>query len=151
VQARLPDGHAPRRRTAYSLRTGTGADSSSDPTHYVPGELMELWVTVEQRVIRGKLNAGATLAGWESAKYIGLLLYAVVLGDLSETKVLRALRLHVHGDGLPQLPRLPLRFALPTVAAAAVALAAALALAAAAPHHRSGAVCGELPLLRCCV
>ena len=41
----------PERSVAYSLRTGTGT-LGSDPTHYNPGELLELYVTVEQRVIR---------------------------------------------------------------------------------------------------
>ena len=76
----------PTRSSAYSLRTGTG-DPGSDPAYYVPGELLELYVKVEQRVIRGKRNAGQSIMGYESSKYIGLLLYAVAVGDATESKV----------------------------------------------------------------
>ncbi len=77
----------PERSAAYTLRTGTGESPSTDPTRYVPGALMELYVKVEQRTIRGKKDAGQTAGGVESAKYIGLLLYAVKTSRPDEAKV----------------------------------------------------------------
>ena len=76
----------PVRTDAYSIRTGN-AEQSQDPTQYTPGELIPLYVKVLKRTIPGKAEAGRVTRGYESAKYIGLLLYAVQTGDDAETKV----------------------------------------------------------------
>ena len=57
----------PERSDAYTLRTGTGT-AGSDTMSYVPGELLELYLTVVNRTILGKANAGSTILGMESAK-----------------------------------------------------------------------------------
>ena len=44
----------PERSDTYTLRTGDGADVGSDPTHYVPGELLPLYMRVVKRTIVGK-------------------------------------------------------------------------------------------------
>ena len=90
----------PERSDTYTLRTGDGADWRSDPTSYVPDELLPLYVRVTRRTIMGKgfcvrpIKFGGEVettercfTGNESAKYIGLLLYAVRTGGASETKV----------------------------------------------------------------
>ena len=90
----------PVRSDTYTLRTGDGPNWQSDPTSYVPGELLPLYVRVTRPKIMGKGycqivdkfgGVRDTLErcdmGMESAKYIGLLLYAVKTGDSSETKV----------------------------------------------------------------
>ena len=69
----------PERSSAYRLTSATST--------YVPGKLLDLELSVMQRLIVGKKHAGRALARNESAKYIGLLLYAVRVGDASETKV----------------------------------------------------------------
>ena len=58
-------------------------------THWVPGELLHLELRVMQRTIIGKKGSGKLLElRWnESAKYIGVLLYAVRTGDYAERKV----------------------------------------------------------------
>lgn len=88
----------PERSAAYTLRTGD-REPWRDPRSYVPGELLPLYVRVVKRMIPGKgfcqepYNDGKyfrevpCITGNESAKYIGLLLYAVKTGDQSETKV----------------------------------------------------------------
>ena len=90
----------PERSATYTLRTGDGASWSSDPIQYVPGELLPLYLRVVRRTIVGKgfcripVKFGGfretdepCFTGNESAKYIGLLLYAVRTGDSSESKV----------------------------------------------------------------
>ena len=77
----------PERSSVYAVRTGSNDDPALDPTSYTPGELIPIHVLVTRRLIRGKANAGLAIAGNESAKYIGLLLYAVREGDVSERKV----------------------------------------------------------------
>ena len=77
----------PERSQAYTLRTADGPDASNDPTTYVPGELMPLYLRVTRRTIPGKEEAGMKIVANESAKYIGLLVYAVASTDQSETKV----------------------------------------------------------------
>ena len=90
----------PERSDTYTLRTGDGPVVGSDPTHYVPGELLPLYMRVVKRTIVGKgwctipIKFGGVretnercFTGNESAKYIGLLLYAVRTGDTSETKL----------------------------------------------------------------
>ena len=71
----------PERSPVYTL---TAASST-----YIPGELLHLELRVTQRLIVGKMHAGRRLeTRWnESAKYIGLLLYAVRTGDATEAKV----------------------------------------------------------------
>ena len=88
----------PTRSAVYTLRTGNdGPDlqvvsntqvsgGSTDPTSYVPGELMPLYLKVVQKMIQRMEDAGRP-NGWESSKYIGLLLYAVRMGDRTEEKV----------------------------------------------------------------
>lgn len=68
----------PERSSVYQLRV---ADSTIS---YHPGELVPLELEVTQRTIPGKRNAGAKIVGNETAKYLGLLLYAV---DDQEVKV----------------------------------------------------------------
>ena len=90
----------PERSDTYTLRTGDGPVVGSDPTHYVPGELLPLYMRVVKRTIVGKgwctipIKFGGVretnercFTGNESAKYIGLLLYAVRTGDTSEHKL----------------------------------------------------------------
>jgi len=69
----------PERSPVYRL--------TASATHYVPGELLHLELRVTQRLIVAKKSAGRLHAGNESAKYIGILLYAVRSDDVSETKV----------------------------------------------------------------
>ena len=82
----------PERSDTYTLRTGDGPVVGSDPTHYVPGELLPLYMRVVKRTIVGKgwctipIKFGGVretnercFTGNESAKYIGLLLYACLL------------------------------------------------------------------------
>ena len=76
----------PERSSVYQVRAGTGA-KASDRTSYQPGELLPIYIHVTRRLIRGKMNAGSTWTANETAKYIGLLMYAVVTGDVSETKM----------------------------------------------------------------
>ena len=82
---RCPDGMSkvapPVRSDVYVLATEDGS------TSYTPGELLPLTISVTQRRIIAKRDRGATLGGNESSKYIGLLLYAVQLGDATEAKV----------------------------------------------------------------
>ena len=82
---RCPDGMhmvaPPVRSDVYFLATEDGSAS------YTPGELLLLTISVTRRRIIGKRDRGATLVGNESSKYIGLLLYAVQMGDAAETKV----------------------------------------------------------------
>ena len=82
---RCPDGMhmvaPPVRSDVYVLATEDGSAS------YTPGQLLPLTISVTRRRIVGKRDLGATLVGNESSKYIGLLLYAVSLGDAAETKV----------------------------------------------------------------
>jgi hypothetical protein len=112
----------PSRSAAYSIRSGNGA-TASDPTTYVPGELVTIHIRVEEQRVQQRKKAGelqcycapvfkdeirtcvasydqgetrvvdgitygplypCTTPYMESAKYIGLLLYAV---DASEAKV----------------------------------------------------------------
>ena len=77
----------PERSTAYTLRTGDGPDPSNDPTTYVPGELMPLYLRVTRKMIPGKEESGTKIVANETAKYIGLLVYAVASADLNEAKV----------------------------------------------------------------
>ena len=76
----------PERTSVYTLRTGNG-NLADDPRAYVPGELVTLFVRVTHRLIPRKMDAGRTIMANESSKYIGLLLYAVQVGDASETKI----------------------------------------------------------------
>ena len=76
----------PERTPVYTLRTGDG-NLADDPRAYVPGELVTLFVRLTHRMIPRKMDAGRTILANESAKYIGLLLYAVQVGDTSETKI----------------------------------------------------------------
>ena len=68
----------PIRSAAYRFGTADGAAS------YGPGQLVALTLNVMERTIPGKRDAGATTIGNETAKYLGLLLYAV---DAAERKV----------------------------------------------------------------
>ena len=68
----------PERSDVYQLRV---VDSA---TSYRPGELIPLELEVTRRTIPGKRNAGAKIVGNETAKYLGLLLYAV---NTNEVKV----------------------------------------------------------------
>ena len=76
----------PERTSVYTLRTGDG-NIADDPRAYVPGELVTLFMRVRERYIPKKMDAGRSIMANESAKYIGLLLYAVQVGDSSETKI----------------------------------------------------------------
>lgn len=71
----------PERSPIYRLTAASSA--------YTPGELLHLELRVMERTIVGKLHAGRAIESrWnESAKYIGLLLYAVRTGDAAEAKV----------------------------------------------------------------
>ena len=79
---------------------------SSSVSSYVPNELVEVELRVTARLIQKKLNAGVlqcecadcglgytacggtnTVPHMENAKYIGLLMYAVRVGDANEVKV----------------------------------------------------------------
>ena len=77
----------PVRSDTYTFRTALGANPNDDPKGYVPGELLPLYVSVTRRQIRGKEEAGQKVVGNETAKYIGLLVYAVQANDPLETKV----------------------------------------------------------------
>ena len=77
----------PERSYTYTLRTADSGNAADDPKYYVPGELMPLYLRVVKRQIQGKADRGQTILRNESAKYIGLLLYAVRSGDESEAKV----------------------------------------------------------------
>ena len=77
----------PVRSDTYTLRTGRGALPVSDPNDYVPGELLTLYMSVTRRMIPGKEQAGARIVANETAKYIGLLVYAVRANDATERKV----------------------------------------------------------------
>jgi hypothetical protein len=68
----------PNRSSTYMLGTQSGT------TSYVPNTLLPLLINVTQPTIVGKRNAGQKTVGQESAKYLGLLLYAV---DKNERKV----------------------------------------------------------------
>ena len=72
---KCPDGMhkvaPPVRSEVYVLATEAGG------TTYVPGELVPLTLTVTQRQILGMVDKGRGNTTLESAKYIGLLLYAV--------------------------------------------------------------------------
>jgi hypothetical protein len=69
----------PERSPIYVFGTSRAGKSSYVPDEIVPLELELTWST-----IRGKRNAGEKLVGNESAKYLGLLMYAV---DHRERKV----------------------------------------------------------------
>ena len=77
----------PERSYVYQLRTALTGHPSADPTSYIPGELMTLYLRTTRRVILGKADAGRRIEGNESSKYIGSLLYAVASGDPTEAKV----------------------------------------------------------------
>ena len=68
----------PERSEVYRFGTADGA------TSYVPGELVIMNLELTKRTIVGKRDAGLTLVANETAKYLGLLLYAV---DANENKV----------------------------------------------------------------
>ena len=68
----------PVRSSAYHFGTADGTVS------YYPGQLIPFELNVTSRTIPGKRDAGNTTAGNETAKYLGLLLYAV---DEHERKV----------------------------------------------------------------
>ena len=53
----------------------------------MPGELVPLTLTVMHKLILGKKERGTVNGSLESAKYYGLLLYAVRDGDAAEQKV----------------------------------------------------------------
>ena len=82
---KCPDGMhkvaPPVRSEVYVLATEAGG------TTYVPGELVPLTLTVTQRQILGMVDKGRGNTTLESAKYIGLLLYAVREGDAREQKI----------------------------------------------------------------
>ena len=82
---RCPDGMSqvapPRRSDVYELKHEDGSSS------YTPGKLVTLTLRVTRKQIMGKINAGTGNSSSESAKYIGLLLYAVREGDVAERKV----------------------------------------------------------------
>ena len=82
---KCPDGMhkvaPPVRSEVYVLATEAGG------TTYVPGELVPLTLTVTQRQILGMVDKGRGNTTLESAKYIGLLLYAVREGDAKERKI----------------------------------------------------------------
>ena len=63
---------APERSAVYEFATARAGKTS-----YEPGELIPFELRLTERYIVGKRDAGATLVGNESAKYLGLLLYAV--------------------------------------------------------------------------
>ena len=77
----------PTRSSVYQLRTGDLQPVAQDPTSYVPGELVKVYVRVTSRMIPAKYEAGARTGRNESAKYLGILLYAVRLGDMNEEKI----------------------------------------------------------------
>ena len=77
----------PERSYVYTLRTALTGHPSSDPSSYIPGEIMTLYLRTMKRVILGKAEAGRRIEGNESSKYIGSLLYAVASGDPTEAKV----------------------------------------------------------------
>ena len=68
----------PVRSSAYFFGTADGTVS------YYPGQLIPFHLNVTERTVPGKRDAGATTVGNETAKYLGLLLYAV---DGTERKV----------------------------------------------------------------
>jgi hypothetical protein len=68
----------PERSEVYRFGTTDNA------TSYVPGELLPMVLDVTARTILGKRDAGLTTTGNETAKYLGLLVYAV---DRHERKV----------------------------------------------------------------
>ena len=68
----------PVRSSVYHFRAVNGA------TTYEPDELTPFELSVTSRSIQGKRDAGTTLLGNETAKYLGILLYAV---DRFENKV----------------------------------------------------------------
>ena len=68
----------PVRSSVYQFGTADGTVS------YYPGQLIPFELNVTSRVIPGKRDAGATTVSNETAKYLGLLLYAV---DEHEQKV----------------------------------------------------------------
>ena len=68
----------PDRSEVYRFGTASGA------TSYVPEQLVPMQLNITSRTIIGKRDAGTTLVGNETAKYLGLLLYAV---DRFEAKV----------------------------------------------------------------
>ena len=77
----------PVRSDVYTLRTGDSESPNLDPTSYVPGELMTLYLRTTKRQIPGKEQAGTKIVGNETAKYIGAMVYAVKTNDWTETKV----------------------------------------------------------------
>ena len=82
---RCPDGMtqtaAPVRSPVYQLATEDGS------TSYAPGSIVPLILTVTRKQIIGKAERGTVNTSLESAKYIGLLMYAVREGDAAERKV----------------------------------------------------------------
>ena len=69
----------PERSSVYVFGT-----ARPNVTSYQPGELLPFELRVTSRTILGKRNAGNKTMGEETAKYIGVLMYAV---DSSEQKV----------------------------------------------------------------
>ena len=68
----------PERSDVYRFGTSDGA------TSYVPGDLLPMVLNVTARKLPGKRDAGMTTVGNETAKYLGVLIYAV---DRHERKV----------------------------------------------------------------
>ena len=48
----------PERSDVYHIRTARGADPQQDPSSYVPGELVTIWITVEKRLIQRRMDKG---------------------------------------------------------------------------------------------
>ena len=61
----------PERSTVYSFGTTSGV------TSYRPGQLLPFELNVTRRTIPGKRDQGRTIVANETAKYLGLLVYAV--------------------------------------------------------------------------
>ena len=103
----------PERSSVYSIRTAQGVDPAADPSVYTPGEIVTLYISVEEKLIQRRIKKGERtcwcppgyrVRGYDacgpkdvdgktvqcnepqmdSAKYIGFLLYAV---DVNENKV----------------------------------------------------------------
>mgnify|MGYP001433460484 CR=1 FL=1 len=76
---------APVRSPVYQLATEDGS------TSYAPGSIVPLILTVTRKQIIGKAERGTVNTSLESAKYIGLLMYAVREGDAAVGRVVSAL------------------------------------------------------------
>ena len=76
---RCPDGMTkvapPKRSEVYALATEDGS------TTYTPGKIVPLTISVTRKRIMGKTERGTLNSSLESAKYLGLLLYAVKEGN----------------------------------------------------------------------